>query len=174
MSSDQNSGLLPNIIIHQNPHAFQGFSLDEHTSSSAQSINNVMDCLFTSTSSTMNPDQEPETSNKHKWQTAKKRKRSPTQTPSPPPTPTSNRFSPLQSLQTTSPSDNNGDKDKRENKAPTPPPIFVYDVADYKAMITTFASIIDKDSFHTRVLANDKIKISTHSLDSYRKLLFEE
>lgn len=105
--------------------------------------------------------------NQLNWQIAKKRKRSPSHTPTPTVTPTENRFAILQTTSSTEPNENSIPK---EIKTPAPPPIFIYDVADYQAMIKSFVQIIEMNSFHARVLANDKIKISTHTVEAYRKL----
>ena len=64
----------------------------------------------------------------------------------------------------------NTNKSKRESK---PPPIFIPDISDVQRMIKHILSVITIDEFTYKCLIDNKVKISTVSIDAYRKLIQE-
>jgi len=52
-----------------------------------------------------------------------------------------------------------------------PPPIFVYGVKNFKAMLDDLADVAEPDTYHTAALANDTVKISANAIDTYRSLV---
>ena len=57
---------------------------------------------------------------------------------------------------------------KRE---PRPPPVYIYDVSNYKAMIDGFFKVVEEETYHTKALPNNTIKVTPHTPDTYRKLI---
>lgn len=54
---------------------------------------------------------------------------------------------------------------------PKPPPIFIYGVTDYKAMVENLAEVTADETYFTKALANNTIKINPQTADTYRKLI---
>jgi hypothetical protein len=49
-----------------------------------------------------------------------------------------------------------------------PPPIFVYGVKNFKAMLDDLTDVAEPDTYRTTALANDTVKISAITIDTYR------
>jgi hypothetical protein len=56
-------------------------------------------------------------------------------------------------------------------KFPRPPPIYVYDVINYPTMIKHIAEVAEEETYSTKSMANNIIKINCNSPDTYRKLI---
>jgi len=116
------------------------------------------------------------TSNEHKrgWQHVKKRKRVHQSTePSTrlhPEISTQNRFSLLHNRQENKESPQPSTHNNTPN-TPRPPPILVYRVTNFKAMLDDLADVAEPHTYHTTALANDIIKISANTIDTYRNLV---
>jgi len=54
---------------------------------------------------------------------------------------------------------------------PRPPPIFVYGVKNSKAMLDDLKDVAKPDTYRTAALANDTVKISANTIDTYRCLV---
>ena len=54
---------------------------------------------------------------------------------------------------------------------PRPPPTFVYGVKNFKAMLDDLADVAEPDTYRTAALANDTVKISANTIDTYRSLV---
>jgi hypothetical protein len=128
--------------------------------------------------SILNAEEEGEHENAHPWQAVgKKRKRNPQ---SPPiethiPTTTNNRYEPLTE---STPENTSIDDNKRTLNIsakplpnPRPPPIYIYGVTNYKAMLNNLQEVIEAERFHTKTLSNNTVKVNTHSIEGYRKLV---
>ncbi|XKL61541.1 hypothetical protein PGB90_008598 [Kerria lacca] len=59
----------------------------------------------------------------------------------------------------------------KRNRKITPPPIFVQGVTNYKGMLDRITKTIPQDSFQTKTIANDAVKISVLEVENYRKLV---
>jgi hypothetical protein len=55
--------------------------------------------------------------------------------------------------------------------SPRPPPIFIYDVINYPRMINHFAEVAEEETYSTKSMANNIIKINCNTPDTYRKLI---
>lgn len=116
--------------------------------------------------------------NMHPWQAVtRKRKRTSQLKPTEnhPITKTNNRYELLQetALDETS-TENITSKSNSSSKPqpnPRPPPIYIYGVRDYKAMMRDLAQAIEDERYHTKTLANNTVKINTHSIEGYRQLI---
>jgi hypothetical protein len=53
---------------------------------------------------------------------------------------------------------------------PRPPPIFVYGVKNFKAMLNDLADVAEPNTYRTTALANDTVKINANTIDTYRSL----
>jgi hypothetical protein len=76
---------------------------------------------------------------------------------------TKNRFETL--------SNSNEMEEEVELSEPKPPPIFIPDVSDVKKMTSSIESVLTKEEYSYKCLFKNKVKISTTSSDSYRKLV---
>jgi hypothetical protein len=56
-------------------------------------------------------------------------------------------------------------------KNPKPPPIYIYGVTGYKAMVESIAKAIDEETYFTKTLSNVTVRISTLSLETLRKFI---
>jgi hypothetical protein len=56
-------------------------------------------------------------------------------------------------------------------KSPRPPPIYVHDVINYPRMINHIAEVAEEETFSTKSMANNIIKINCNTPDTYRKLI---
>jgi len=54
---------------------------------------------------------------------------------------------------------------------PRPPPIFVYGVKNFKAVLDDLADVAEPDTSRTAALANDTVKISSNTIDTYGNLV---
>jgi PAX-interacting protein 1 len=54
---------------------------------------------------------------------------------------------------------------------PKPPPIYIYDVNNYKAMVDDLTKVVEEETYHTKALPNNTIKVIPHISDTYRKLI---
>jgi hypothetical protein len=52
-----------------------------------------------------------------------------------------------------------------------PSPIFVYGVKNFKAMLDDLADVAEPETYRTTALANDTVKISANTIDTYRSLV---
>ena len=120
--------------------------------------------------------EEEENANKHPWQIIGKKRRRITRQSSTeiaPQIETENRY------QLLSEADCNESQNKKntsntkttEIKNPRPPPIYIYGVKDYKAMVANLASVAEEETYFTKALPNNTIKINPQSPDTYRKLI---
>jgi hypothetical protein len=125
-----------------------------------------------------NAEEEGGHENAHPWQAVgKKRKRNPQSTPTEThiPTITNNRYEPLTESppEDTSPDDNKSAPNTSATPQPNPrpPPIYIYGVTTYKAMLNNLQEAIEAERFHTKTLSNNTVKVNTHSIEGYRKLI---
>jgi hypothetical protein len=68
----------------------------------------------------------------------------------------------------------NNTKTNRETSRlqdPKPPPIFIYGVTNYKAMVTHLSATNEKEQYHCKIMSEDTIKIHVATPDSYCKLI---
>jgi len=54
---------------------------------------------------------------------------------------------------------------------PRSTPIFVYGVKNFKAMLDDLADVAEPDTYRTAALANDTVKISANTINTYRSLV---
>jgi hypothetical protein len=54
---------------------------------------------------------------------------------------------------------------------PKPPPIYIYDMNNYKAMVDDLSKVVEEETYHTKALPNNKIKVIPHTPDTYRKII---
>jgi len=54
---------------------------------------------------------------------------------------------------------------------PKPPPIYVYDVNNYKAMVDYLSKVVEEETYQSKDLPNNTIKVIPHTPDTYRKLI---
>lgn len=109
---------------------------------------------------------------KHPWQQIKKRKR--TSKHQPPETSTlkvQNRYKPLETHDTNETPENSKNTTVERPKTQKPPPIFIYGVKNYKAMIDTLTKVAAKEMYYTKALADETVKINSHTPDTYRKIV---
>jgi len=128
--------------------------------------------------STFNDEKEDESNNTHPWQAVgKKRKRNPFSTPTEIhiPTTINNRYDPL--IENT-PEDTTIGKNNcnptistKPQPNPRPPPIYIYGVTNYRAMLNNLQEVIEAERFHTKTLSNNTVKVNTHSIEGYRQLI---
>ena len=86
---------------------------------------------------------------------------------------TNNRFEPLNDLpceesrtiEPSTPMDSAPTKQK-----PKPPPIYIYDVNNYNAMVDDLSKVVEEETYHTKALPSNTIKVIPHTPDTYRKL----
>lgn len=78
---------------------------------------------------------------------------------------TSNRFEALAT------DDNDADNNQNTLSAPTPPPIFIPDVANIGKMVNSLRNIIIKDEFSYKSLRDGQIRLIIKTVDSYRKVI---
>jgi hypothetical protein len=110
-----------------------------------------------------------EETDKHPWQNVENKRKTRkrynatyvnTEEPS-----TSNRYQPLEKL-----SDKNEEKaettvkSKQQIKVPSPLPIYIYGVTDFKAMTETLSQIVAAEQYHTRTTENT-VKIIVKQLN---------
>jgi hypothetical protein len=111
---------------------------------------------------------------RHGWQHVKKRKRihphtaSSTQLNSE--ISTQNRYTLLPNRQENGESPQTNTQRDTPN-IPKPPPIFVYGVKNFKAMLDDLADVAEPTTYRTTALANDTVKISAITVDTYRSLV---
>jgi hypothetical protein len=67
--------------------------------------------------------------------------------------------------------DTEANADKKEKREPKPPPIYIYGVTDYKAMVENLAKAVDEETYFTKTLSNNTVRISTQSPETYRKIM---
>jgi hypothetical protein len=58
-----------------------------------------------------------------------------------------------------------------ENKIPKPTPIFVYGVTENNEMVHNLHNIVEIEQYTTKPLAHNTVRINSHALDTYRKLV---
>jgi capsid portal protein len=51
------------------------------------------------------------------------------------------------------------------------PPIYIYGAMDYKAMVENLAKAVDEETYFTKTLSNNTVRISIISSETYRKLI---
>lgn len=132
-----------------------------------------------STLQNSNESQEAMQENTHDWQVIKKRKTrsyeniqvNPNQSyPN-----TYNRYTVLTD------NDDNNDVNMQTNESTTatkpqtneikPPPIFIHGVTNFKGMVDNLAKITDDETYHSKALADNTVKINALNIDTYRKLI---
>lgn len=82
---------------------------------------------------------------------------------------TSNKFQLLEQSENQSQRTNNPEND--QNKITKPPPIYIYGVTNFKAMIENLAQAVEDETYHTKTVSANTVKINTHTVDTYRKLI---
>jgi len=111
---------------------------------------------------------------RHGWQHVKKRKKihqsTELSTRINPDISTQNRYTPLLNRQENEESPQTSTHRVTPN-TPRPPPIFVYGVKNFKAMLDDLADVAEPDTYRTTALANDTIKINANTIDTYRSLV---
>lgn len=117
-----------------------------------------------------------ETGNKNPWQVYRKRKRDTRQknssdpgTPNTPPAKIQNRYAPLSD--TMNEKEPTTSKTNVQQRIPKPPPIFIYGVKNFKEMQNNFSEVIEDETYYSQALPNDTVKISTQTVETYRKLV---
>jgi len=125
-----------------------------------------------------NGDMDDESGNTQPWQAVvKKRKRNPQSNliENPVPSTTHNRYEPLKenTLDETSTdtSTSTPNISVKPPLNPRPPPIYIYGVTNYKAMLRSLQKAIEEERFYTKTLSNNTVKINTHSTEGYRSLI---
>jgi hypothetical protein len=83
---------------------------------------------------------------------------------------TQNRYTPLHNRQENEESPQTSTHRDTPN-TPRPPPIFVYGVKNFKAMLDDLADVAEPDTYRTKALANDIVKLSPNTIDTYRNLV---
>jgi hypothetical protein len=53
----------------------------------------------------------------------------------------------------------------------TPPPIYIYGVTDNTGMAETVAKAVDEETYFTKTLSNNTVRISSLSSETYRRLI---
>jgi len=51
------------------------------------------------------------------------------------------------------------------------PPIYLYDVNNYKAMVDDLSKVVEEETYHSKDLPNNTIKVIPHTPDTYRKII---
>ena len=51
------------------------------------------------------------------------------------------------------------------------PPIYLYDVNNYKAMVDDLSKVVEEETYHSKDLPNNTIKVIPHIPDTYRKII---
>lgn len=148
--------------------------LAQHNIPNASSIRNSDVEFYSDSSDTEKEnDGQKEEENKHKWQNVqKKRKRKPneTRTQNNSETSTHNRFSPLYNAADNEENSRTSTHRDKPN-TPRPPPIFVYGVKNFMAMLDNLAKAAEPETYRTLAMANETVKITAHSIETYRKLV---
>jgi hypothetical protein len=52
-----------------------------------------------------------------------------------------------------------------------PPAIYIYCATDYKAMVGSLAKVVEEETYFTKTLSNNRVRISTLSSETYGKLI---
>jgi mannose-6-phosphate isomerase class I len=63
------------------------------------------------------------------------------------------------------------DTANKKRKDPKPSPIYIYGVTDYKAMVRNLAQAVNEETYFTKTLYNNTVRISILSSETSRKLL---
>lgn len=61
--------------------------------------------------------------------------------------------------------------EEKQDKTPKPPPIFVQGVTHYPKMIENFKNIAEDEQYSTKSLANNVVKISPNTPETYKKFI---
>lgn len=120
--------------------------------------------------------EEEENAKKHPWQSIGKKRRRITRQTS---TETAQQIETVNRYQLLDEEECNESQTERNTsntkttqiKDPKPPPIYIYGVKDYKAMVTNLASVAEEETYFTKALPNNTIKINPQTPDTYRKLI---
>lgn len=145
-----------------------------HPSNATNKIN-IINCTSSSDDDAMLTEEE-ENAKKHPWQViGKKRRRINRQssTETAPPIETTNRYQILKEpdCNESQTEINTSNTKSTEIKDPRPPPIYIYGVKDFKAMIEHLALVAAEETYFTKALPNNTIKINPQTPDTYRKLI---
>lgn len=113
---------------------------------------------------------------RHPWQTiTKKRKRivQSKSTENMSSINTTNRFQVLTETKSSPLIVNNSNETnpKTQSPDPSPPPIYIYGVTDFKAMTVNLKQVVEDERFYSKSLSNNTVKINTKTIDGYRKLI---
>jgi hypothetical protein len=57
------------------------------------------------------------------------------------------------------------------SKEPKPPPIYIYEVNNFKAMLDNVAIVTENETHAVKALSNDIMKIMPNTPETYRKLI---
>lgn len=109
--------------------------------------------------------EEEENAKKHPWQSIGKKRRRITRQTS---TETAQQIETVNRYQLLDEEECNESQTERNTsntkttqiKDPKPPPIYIYGVKDYKAMVTNLASVAEEETYFTKALPNNTIKIN--------------
>jgi hypothetical protein len=123
-------------------------------------------------------EKEGESNNAHPWQAVGKyRKRNPQSKPPGThiPTTINNRYEPLteNSPEDTQIDKNNSNSNISAKPQPNqrPPPIYIYGVTKYMAMLNNIQGFLEAERFHKKPLLNNTVNVSTHSIEGNRQLI---
>jgi len=179
--------LLQQISIPTQPPSHQNFNPLanpphlQHTTSRASNSKYDSDVdLYTDTSDTENGKENTDEGkgtqkeHSHGWQHVKKRKRlhqsTQSSTRNNSEISTQNRYTLLLNRQENEESPQTSTHGDTPN-IPRPPPIFAHGVINFKAMLDDLADVAEPDAYRTAALANDTVKISANTIDTYRNLV---
>ena len=84
---------------------------------------------------------------------------------------TQNRYTLLLNRQENEDSPQNSTHSDTPN-TPRPPPIFVYAVTNFKAMLDDLTDVAEPDTYRTAALENDTVKITVNTTDTYRSTVY--
>lgn len=147
-----------------------------HLHAPNQQIQSLMQITSSAESSSNFSSNELE-SNKFSWQTNSKRRR--TNPPSPTTItpqfqlPYQNRYGLLtdDSMQTDKLDDTNTNSVINRPRVHKPPPIFIYEVNNYRAMTDYLSSVIADEQYYCKALSSGTMKINVNTSDSFRSLI---
>lgn len=114
----------------------------------------------------------PAKTKEHSWQAVtKKRKRSKETTQKEYQIQTSNKYQSLPMEDSHERSEKEEQSNNIKTKHPKPPPIYIYGVTNFQAMIDNLAKTTEEETYYTRTLSNNTVKINPKTPETYRKLV---
>jgi hypothetical protein len=86
---------------------------------------------------------------------------------------TANRYESLSHMHCDDITENVSGRDtaNKGKKNPKPSPIYIYGVTDYKAMVQKLAKALDEETYFTKTLSNNTVRIGIITSETYRKLI---